>query len=74
MVEVLEERARDARLLTLLSQYHASRRNRVLVFVLYKKEAARMETFLNGRGWKAAAIHGDMSQVCSLLFIRASHP
>ena len=45
-VEVIEDRARDARLLALLKQHHGSRKNRVLVFGLYKKECARMETML----------------------------
>ncbi|WVZ62783.1 hypothetical protein U9M48_012485 [Paspalum notatum var. saurae] len=36
--------------------------NRVLVFVLYKKEAARVETMLQRRGWKAVSVHGDKAQ------------
>ncbi|KAI7994985.1 DEAD-box ATP-dependent RNA helicase 5 [Camellia lanceoleosa] len=36
--------------------------NRVLVFVLYKKEAARVETMLQKRGWKVVSIHGDKAQ------------
>lgn len=62
LVEVVEDRARDARLEALLRTYHKCRTNRVLVFVLYKKEAARVESFLSGRGWKVAAIHGDKGQ------------
>jgi len=63
VVDVVEDpRAREPLLLKLLARYHASRKNRVLVFALYKKEADRLQAFLNGRGWKAAAIHGDMSQ------------
>ncbi|CAL5441175.1 unnamed protein product [Camellia sinensis] len=46
IVEVLDDRARDERLVSLLEKYHKSQRNRVLVFVLYKKEAARVETML----------------------------
>lgn len=53
---------RDSRLLQLLKQYHANRTNRVIVFVLYKKEAARLEHVLNRNGWKAASIHGDKPQ------------
>ena len=34
----------------------------MLVFVLYKKEAAQMETYLTRKGWKAVAIHGDKGQ------------
>ncbi|KAK9843203.1 hypothetical protein WJX74_008611 [Apatococcus lobatus] len=62
IVEVIDPMARQDRLDALLKKYHGSRKNRVLVFVLYKKEASRIETFLQRRGWKAAAIHGDVSQ------------
>ncbi|GAB4813419.1 hypothetical protein N2152v2_000465 [Parachlorella kessleri] len=62
VVEVIEAPARDARLHELLGRYHKSRTNRVLVFVLYKKEADRVEQFLQRKGWKAAAIHGDITQ------------
>ncbi|KAG8382083.1 hypothetical protein BUALT_Bualt05G0039600 [Buddleja alternifolia] len=62
IVEVLEDRARDERLLTLLEKYHKSRKNRVLVFVLYKKEASRVENMLQRRGWKAVSISGDKAQ------------
>jgi ATP-dependent RNA helicase DBP3 len=63
LVEVVDDPgARDRILLALLAKYHASRANRVIVFVLYKKEADRVERLLSGRGWAACAIHGDMSQ------------
>ncbi|XP_076913996.1 DEAD-box ATP-dependent RNA helicase 5-like [Bidens hawaiensis] len=62
IVEVLEDRARDERLITLLEKYHKSRRNRVLVFVLYKKEASRVENMLQRRGWKVVSISGDKQQ------------
>jgi len=63
IVEVVEPGARDALLLRLLAKYHgATRANRVLVFVLYKREADRVERMLRGRGWACGAIHGDMSQ------------
>jgi len=52
IVEVIEPEARERRLLELLKKYHSSRRNRVLVFVLYKKEASRVEERLNKAGWK----------------------
>ena len=52
IVEVVEERDRDGMLLKLLRKYH-NRRNRVLVFGLYKKECARMEIMLNRAGWQA---------------------
>ncbi|BBN15389.1 ATP-dependent RNA helicase DBP3 [Marchantia polymorpha subsp. ruderalis] len=62
IVEVLEDRARFQRLDALLAKYHKSRTNRVIVFVLYKKEAARVEQQLQSRGWKVAAVHGDKGQ------------
>uniref|UniRef100_A0A7S0R477 RNA helicase n=1 Tax=Chlamydomonas leiostraca TaxID=1034604 RepID=A0A7S0R477_9CHLO len=61
-VEVIDPRARDDRLLALMNQYHSSRKNRCIIFVLYKKEAPRVEQLLQRRGWKCAAIHGDISQ------------
>ncbi|XP_073133221.1 DEAD-box ATP-dependent RNA helicase 5-like isoform X1 [Henckelia pumila] len=62
IVEVLEDRARDERLQNLLEKYHKSRSNRVLVFVLYKKEASRVENMLQKRGWKVVSISGDKAQ------------
>jgi ATP-dependent RNA helicase DBP3 len=47
IVEVVEDRAREGLLPKLLKEYHSSRKNRVLIFVLYKKEAARVEQNLN---------------------------
>ena len=35
---------------------------RVLVFVLYKKEATRIEEFLQRQGWKVTSVQGDKSQ------------
>jgi ATP-dependent RNA helicase DBP3 len=62
IVEVVEPNARDSRLLNLLKDYHKSRTNRILIFVLYKKEAARLEIWLNQRGWNSASIHSDKNQ------------
>ncbi|CAI9095212.1 OLC1v1031099C1 [Oldenlandia corymbosa var. corymbosa] len=62
IVEVLDDRARDERLTNLLEKYHKSRKNRVLVFVLYKKEASRVENMLLRRGWKVVSISGDKAQ------------
>jgi len=50
-VEVLEQAARDDRLLQLLRQHHSSRSNRIIIFVLYKKEAPRVESLLNRKGF-----------------------
>ncbi|XP_015901511.3 DEAD-box ATP-dependent RNA helicase 5 [Ziziphus jujuba] len=62
IVEVLDERSRDVRLIALLEKYHKSQRNRVLVFVLYKAEAPRIENLLQKGGWKAVSIHGNKPQ------------
>ena len=61
-VEVIDGNKKEARLIPLLNKYHKSRANRVLVFALYKKEAARLEEFLTRSGFNAVGIHGDMSQ------------
>eukprot|EP00884_Botryococcus_braunii_P004621 jgi/Botrbrau1/1415/Bobra.0063s0111.1 len=61
VVEVMDPRDRDARLLQLLRKWEAGK-ERVLVFVLYKVEAPRVEGLLRGRGFKVAAIHGNIGQ------------
>ncbi|CBN74235.1 DEAD box helicase [Ectocarpus siliculosus] len=61
-VEVVEERERDGKLLRLLATCHKSRKNRVLVFALYKREAARLEQFLQRNNFDAVAVHGDKGQ------------
>jgi len=62
IVEVIEDRARDARLRQLLNQYHSSRDNRILIFALYKKEVERLENQLKRDGWKCTSIHGNKAQ------------
>jgi len=62
VVEVIEQGKRDDRLLELMQKYHKSRTNRIIIFVLYKVEAPRVQQLLTRRGWKAGAIHGDISQ------------
>lgn len=54
--------ARDPILLDLLKKYHSSRKNRVLIFVLYKKEADRVERLLKSNRWTCVSIHGDKAQ------------
>lgn len=61
-VEVLDPYAKESRLLALLKNYHSSRKNRILIFALYKKEAARLEAFLKRNGYTVGAIHGDLVQ------------
>lgn len=64
IVEVIEDFAKEKRLEELLQKYHHSqqRKNRVIVFVLYKKEAERVENNLRRRGWGVVGIHGDKTQ------------
>lgn len=63
VIEVVEGGSRDDRLHHLLVKYHGkTRANRVLIFVLYKKEAVRVEERLRRQGWEVAAVHGDLSQ------------
>lgn len=57
-VLVLEQHDRDAKLLELLAQHHKSRKNRVIIFVLYKKEAPRVESMLQRKGWTVSRARG----------------
>lgn len=62
IVEVIEDNSRDTKLITLLQKYHASRKNRVLIFVLYKAEAKRLENWLWEEGWQVVSLHSDKAQ------------
>ena len=63
-VEVIEDRAREPRLRELLGKYSKGKKknDRILIFALYKKEAARLEGTVNRWGYSCASIHGDKSQ------------
>ncbi|KAG1677726.1 hypothetical protein FOA52_001038 [Chlamydomonas sp. UWO 241] len=61
-VEVIDPFARNERLLQLLNEHHKSRKNRIIIFVLYKKEAPQVEQLLSRKGWTCGSIHGDISQ------------
>ena len=69
-VEVVDQSQKEGRLPQLLKKYCVGGGSnkagggvdRVLVFALYKKEAARVEQMLQRGGHKAIAIHGDMTQ------------
>jgi len=58
IVEVIDMEARDRRLEELLKNYH-KKGEKLLIFVLYKKEATRIETLLTRKGWTCSSIHGD---------------
>ena len=71
IVEVFDDdRQRQGRLLELLKNHKksgvstdkADKIKRVLIFVLYKMEATRIEEFLQGKGWTVTSIQGDKSQ------------
>ncbi|KAK9431079.1 P-loop containing nucleoside triphosphate hydrolase protein [Lipomyces doorenjongii] len=64
VVEVMDPWQKEQRLLQLLRQYQsgANQNHKILIFALYKKEAARVERSLQSKGYKIAAIHGDLSQ------------
>ena len=61
-VDVVDPHEKDSKIHHLLKQYHSSRKNRIVLFVLYKKEAIRVERTLQKRGWNCVAIHGDKGQ------------
>ena len=69
-VEVIDPRAKETRLLQILQKHHRGQqdkggkqqKDRILIFALYKKEAARIENLLHRHNFSVAAIHGDMSQ------------
>ncbi|CAF9935940.1 RNA-dependent ATPase [Imshaugia aleurites] len=65
VIEVIDPSQKEPRLLQLLKRHQSPplhKNDRILVFCLYKKEAARITTFLCTRGHSATAIHGDMTQ------------
>lgn len=62
-VEVLAPFDKEQRLLQILGKLQKKDvTDRILVFCLYKKEATRIERFIQSRGYKVAGIHGDLSQ------------
>ena len=73
-IEVVAPEAKQARMLQIIQTHHQPRKGkdgtkkkeRILAFCLYKKEAVRVENFLRSRGLSVAAIHGDMSQSARL--------
>lgn len=61
-IEVMDPKEKNRRLLALLERHHRKNNIKCLVFCLYKKEAQRTESMLQGRGYNALAIHGDLTQ------------
>jgi len=63
IVEVIKNPdARYNRLYDLLSEYHKNSDNRILIFVLYKHEAKKIEEKLWYDGWNVGSIHGNKTQ------------
>eukprot|EP01126_Amoeba_proteus_P036695 TRINITY_DN3745_c0_g1_i2.p1 TRINITY_DN3745_c0_g1~~TRINITY_DN3745_c0_g1_i2.p1 ORF type:complete len:267 (-),score=72.58 TRINITY_DN3745_c0_g1_i2:49-801(-) len=62
IVEVVEERVRKNRLFELLEEYH-KQKEKLIIFVLHKKEAGSLEGVLQRRGVLCTSIHGDKSTV-----------
>ncbi|KAF4119236.1 ATP-dependent RNA helicase DBP3 [Geosmithia morbida] len=63
-VEVVEPRDKEFRLLSIIKQHQQgkARNDRIIVFCLYKKEATRVEAFLQRKGINVGGIHGDLRQ------------
>jgi ATP-dependent RNA helicase DBP3 len=62
IVDCISYFEKDRKLSSLLEKYHVSRKNRILIFVLYKKEAVELQGKIERQGYKVTAIHGDKSQ------------
>lgn len=63
IVEVMDPYQKEQRLLQVINEYQSkNKRDKILIFALYKKEASRVERLLNSRGLDIVAIHGDLSQ------------
>ena len=70
IVECVQAFEKDKKLTHLLESYHKTRKNRILIFVLYKKEAADLQVKLAGKGYNVTAIHGvsTMCTACQILY------
>jgi ATP-dependent RNA helicase DBP3 len=62
VVEMVQGNEKDWRLVQLLKKYNVGPQSRVIVFVLYKKDAPRVETMLRNKGYNVGALHGNSSQ------------
>jgi ATP-dependent RNA helicase DBP3 len=62
VVEIVADENKDARLLKLLHEYNPEKEARVLIFVLYKKDAPRVLEKLQRKGYSVGTLHGDSSQ------------
>merc|ERR1712106_1146450 len=63
IVEVIDERDKDEKLLKVLQKYtNTETTNRMIIFVLKKAEAYDLEDNLWSKGFKVGSIHGDKTQ------------
>ena len=67
---MIDPAARDRRLDELLRQHHGGQKNRVLVFVLYKKEAARVEAMLQRKSWNVRSLSYTPTTAIMLLTVQ----
>ncbi|KAJ3219310.1 hypothetical protein HDU67_001929 [Dinochytrium kinnereticum] len=61
-VEVLEPAMKRGRLLALLKDYHKTRKNKIIIFGLYKKEVEQLDDFLRQKGYRVQSLQGNLSQ------------
>ena len=50
-MEVVDAAVKSNKLFKLLEKYHSSRNNRILIFVLYKKEADGILNLIRNKGY-----------------------
>merc|ERR1719411_1021916 len=63
VVEVIDENDKDKKLIEVLEKYtNKETKNRMIIFVLKKLEAADLEDMLWHKGCKVRSIHGDKTQ------------
>ena len=80
VVEVVEKRKKDAKLMDVLEEYHGAQRckTKIIIFCLYKKEAEHVYKLLKNTVYRSALIKGDMRQrdreMALRLFSRGTRP
>ena len=80
VVELVEKKKRDVRLLDLLEEYHGAQRckSKIIIFCLYRKEAEHVFKLLKNTVYRSALIKGDMRQrdreMALRLFSRGTRP
>ncbi|CRL02747.1 CLUMA_CG015882, isoform A [Clunio marinus] len=62
IVDVCEEREKDAKLITLLTEIQSDRESKAIIFGETKKKVDDIKYFLMKNNFRAVAIHGDKSQ------------